>query len=96
MKKPQPKAIKQERRDQYTVVLEDIRLQVKGVAEAVAMNNEKMERGFKETDTSIGKLNEQMRLMRTEISLIRHSQITRDEFKALENRVFILEKKASK
>jgi hypothetical protein len=83
-------------KDQYTVVLEDIRSQVKGVAEGVGMLSEKFDRHIKENQESFEKVNENMRLMRTEISLIRHNQVTRDEFKFLEDRVFNIEKKIAK
>jgi hypothetical protein len=76
-------------RDQYTVVLEGIRSDIKGIGEGIAMANEKMDEEFKKT-------NENLQLMRTEVSLIRHNQITRDEFKFLEDRVFNLEKKIEK
>ena len=85
-----------ETRDQYTVVLEDIRSQVKGVAEGVSALDEKMDRRFKTVDERLGKVDENLRLMRAEISLIRHNQITRDEFKALEDRVFTIERKIAK
>jgi len=77
------------KRDRYTIVLEDVRSDIKGIAEGVMMVNEKMDREFK-------KVNENLQLTRTEISLIRHSQITRDEFKFLEDRVFNIEKKLAK
>ena len=85
-----------ETRDQYMVVLEDIRSQVKGVAEGVSALDEKMDRKFKTVDERLGKVDENLRLMRAEISLIRHNQITRDEFKALEDRVFTIERKIAK
>ncbi len=85
-----------ETRDQYMVVLEDIRSQVKGVAEGVSALDEKMDRKFKTVDERLGKVDENLRLMRTEIPLIRHNQITRDEFKALEDRVFTIERKIAK
>ena len=83
-------------RDQFTVVLENIESKVQGIAEGVSMTNEKMDRRFEEIDNKFDKVNENLQLMRTEISLIRHNQITRDEFKALEDRVFNIEKRITK
>ncbi len=94
-KKTPKKSSEQEIRDQHTVVLEDVRSQVKGVAEGVKMLGEKMDRRFRDVDDKFEKVNTNLQLMRTEISLIRHNQITRDEFKALEDRVFTIEKKIS-
>ncbi len=132
MKNKTPPKKESEIRGQYTVVLEDIRSTVKGVAEGLTSTNEKMDRGFKNVDNklltlstkidtglkdvykelkeinekfdehteenkkSFDVVNNNMRLMRTEISLIRHNQITRDEFKALEDRVFTIENKLAK
>ncbi len=84
------------KKDQYTIVLEDIRSNIKGIAEGVVMTNEKMDRGFKGVDEKFEEVNNNMRLMRTEVSLIRHNQVTRDEFKFLEDRVFTIEKKIAK
>ena len=83
-------------RDHFTAVLENIESKVQEVAEGVVVLNEKMERGFDEVNGKFEKVNENLQIVRTEISLIRHNQITRDEFKALEDRVFSLEKKIAK
>lgn len=89
MKNKIPKLKEQEIRDGYTVVLEGIRSDIKGISEGVMMANEKMDREFK-------KVNENLQLVRTGVSLIRHNQVTRDEFKFLEDRVFTIEKKIAK
>ncbi len=96
MKNGPKKSKETETRDQYTVVLEDIRSQVKGVAEGVSMLNEKLDRHIEENKESFDLVNKNMQLIRTEISLIRHNQVTRDEFKALEDRVFTIEEKISR
>ena len=120
--KARKKGEENEIRDQYTVVLEDIKSQMSGVAEGVITANQKMDRGFEEMGSKISVLNqkvdlgfkdiykelnktnekvdrgfekvdkrfnevdkkfeevnENMKLMRTEIGLIRHNQITKDE-----------------
>ena len=89
MKNKIPKLKEQEIRDGYTVVLEGIRSDIKGISEGVMMANEKMDREFK-------KVNDNLQLVRTGVSLIRHNQVTRDEFKFLEDRVFTIEKKIAK
>jgi hypothetical protein len=94
MKNETPKKSKETKvRDQYTVVLEDIHSQIKGVAEGVTMLSKKFDRHVKENQESFALVNENMRLMRTEISLIRHNQVTRDEFKFPEDRVSTIEKR---
>jgi len=98
------------KRDQYTIVLEGVRSDIKGIAEGVMMANERMDREFRGInekfekvdrrfdgiDKKFDKVNENLQIMRTEISLIRHNQVTRDEFKFLEDRVFTIEKKIAK
>lgn len=99
-----------DKKDRYTIVLEGVRSDIKGIAEGVMMANEKMDREFKGINEKFGlidkrfdgvdkkfdKVNENLQLVRTEVSLIRHNQVTRDEFKFLEDRVFTIENKIAK
>jgi chromosome segregation ATPase len=90
------------KRDQYTVVLESIRSENKVVAELVMHLNDKFDshtKDFNELKVNVELLRadvEQLKadteLIKGEVALIRHSQITRDEFKLLETRVARLER----
>lgn len=82
---------KQEKRDYYSVILEDVRDGVKGVAEGVSMLNEKVDR----MDKRLERVEADLNILKGEVALIRHNQVTRDEFKMLEIRVLRLEKKYS-
>ncbi|OHA19960.1 MAG: hypothetical protein A2836_03735 [Candidatus Taylorbacteria bacterium RIFCSPHIGHO2_01_FULL_45_63] len=81
MKKPSPKKVSSSR-DQYTVVLEGLRSDFKIFGESLDFVRDRVTRV--ESDTSI---------IKREVALIRHNQVTRDEFKFLESRVAALEKK---
>ena len=81
MKKPSPKKVSSSR-DQYTVVLEGLRSDFKIFGESLDFVGDRVTRV--ESDTSI---------IKREVALIRHNQVTRDEFKFLESRVAALEKK---
>src|SRR3989344_2770891 len=100
MKKNSKKEInrKIETRDQYTVVLEDIRSNIKGIAEGGVMVNEKVDRLDKKVDrmdTRLERVEGDLTVLKGEVSLIRHNQITMDEFNLLESRVLFLEKRTS-
>ena len=107
----------EETRDQYTVVLEDIRSGFKAVGETlgslvkkvdgidtrlerVEVRLEKVEVKVGDIDNrlgkvegKIGKMESSLEILKAEVALIRHNQITRDEFKLLESRVLRLEQK---
>jgi hypothetical protein len=78
-------------KDQYTVVLEDLRSQFKGFGEGLKIVDAKVDRVVKKVD----QLEVDMQMVKDELALIRHNQVTRDEFKLLETRVQRLEKLAS-
>jgi len=77
------------KRDQYTVVLENIYSQNKVFGEGMSALREHVDRRF-------DKLDSELEIMKTELALIRHSLITREEFKFLETRVHRLEKVISR
>ena len=107
------------RRDQYTVVLEDLRSQFKvfgesldSVRDMVAINSERMVKleidltqvkieltevksELAEVKLELVELKSDSEIMKSELAIIRHNQITRDEFKLLETRVSRLEKVSS-
>lgn len=84
-------------------VIEDFQSHMQGVAEGVIALNEKVDKldrrlGKVEEDVEIVKdkvtlLETDMQTVKGELSLIRHHQVTRDEFKLLESRVLKLEQK---
>lgn len=78
-------------RGQYTIVLEDLRSNFKAFGENLAFVREKISR----IDVKSERAETDMAILKTEVALIRHNQITRDEFKLLESRVSFLEKKLS-
>mgnify|MGYP001566169658 CR=1 FL=1 len=95
-------------RDEYTVVLEDLRSQFKvfgevlgDVKEIVSENTikyENLENRLENVENDMGtvkdkleNLENDMGIVKKELSIIRHDQITRDEFKLLETHVDRLE-----
>lgn len=76
------------KRDQYTVVLEGLRSNFKIFGESLGGVHQKVDKLDKRVDS----INADMQIIKGEIALIRHNQITRDEFKFLESRVLRLEK----
>ena len=72
-------------RDEYTVVLEDIRSEFRVFGEGLQQLDNKMANGFQELKT-------ELEFVKEELGLIRHNQVTRDEFKFLEARVTRLER----
>lgn len=124
MKKGNNKKI--ETRDQYTVVLEDLRSNFKVFGEGLSLLNNKVDKmdgrldgidgrldgmdgrldGIDDRldgidgrldgmDGRLGRVESDLAILKGEVALIRHNQVTRDEFKLLESRVLNLEKKIS-
>lgn len=102
-------AKKRSKRNQYTVVLEDLRSQFRVFGEGLGFVSDKLDshtRRFDGIDIKLRELKIELtvikeRLTRAEtasefvkdqLSIIRHNQVTRDEFKLLETRVARLEK----
>lgn len=103
---------KTETRDQYTVVLEDLRSNFKVFGEGLSLLNNKVDKmdgrldgidgrldGIDDRldgiDGRLGRVESDLAILKGEVALIRHNQVTRDEFKLLESRVLNLEKKIS-
>ena len=87
----------QKTRDQYTVVLEYINENIKGIAEGVQILDNRLDRLEIKVDvleTKVDKLDSSTGRLESEVSIIRHSMITRDELMLLEGRVSALEKKS--
>ncbi|PIR40127.1 MAG: hypothetical protein COV33_01375 [Candidatus Zambryskibacteria bacterium CG10_big_fil_rev_8_21_14_0_10_34_34] len=115
--KPKSQTIK---KDQYTVVLEDLRSNFKVFGESLDLVKDKVDSIDKRVDSidkrvdsidkrvdsidkrvdsidkRLGGVESDLEILKTEVALIRHNQVTRDEFKLLESRVLRLERKASR
>ena len=65
------------KRDQYNGVLEGLRSDFRVFGEALSVVGEKVTR----IDVRVGKLEKDMGIVKGELALIRHHQVTRDEFK---------------
>ena len=72
------------KRDQYTVVLEDLRSQFRVFGEGLSYVSDMLDEHTKQSQTELEFVKEQL-------SIIRHNQVTRDEFQLLETRVARLE-----
>lgn len=105
MKKPVKKDGKIEAINYNSVILEEVRDNVKGVAEGVMILDEKLDRHIKNTDDNFKNTwdrldkhildsSENFNAIKAELAIIRHNQVTRDEFKLLETRVLQLERRA--
>ncbi len=91
-----------EKRDQYTVVLEDLRSNFRAFGENLSIVRDKVEHiDLRQARVEEEVLGLRLRLgnietsneeMKTELGLIRHNQVTRDELKYLESRVSRIEK----
>ena len=91
------------KKDAYTIVLEGIRSDFKVFGESLSfVRNEvkehtKMMAEMKEDimamKENIIKIEEDLEILKADVAIIRHNQITRDEFKFLETRVSRLERK---
>lgn len=79
---------KSEKRDQYTMVLEDLRSHFKVFGEALSGVRDEV----KDNSKRLGQVESDLEFIKGELALIRHHQVTRDEFKFLETRVSRLEK----
>ncbi len=77
-------AYRSTKRDQYTVVLEDIRSQFRVFGEGLSYVSNTLDEHIKQSQTELEFVKEQL-------SIIRHNQVTRDEFHLLETRVARLE-----
>ena len=94
---------KSSKRDQYTIVLEDVRSDFKLFGEELQAVRGSVERLDGKVDQLDGKvdriegrvvrLEENIEFVKGELTVIRHNQVTRDEFKLLETRVLRLEKR---
>ena len=71
-------------RDQFTVVLEDIRSQFRVFGEGLSYVSDTLDKHITHVATELEFVKEQL-------SIIRHNQVTRDEFQLLETRVARLE-----
>ena len=83
------------KRDQYTGVLEDIRDQNRAFGEGLTFIREKVKSTDGKVDSidkKLGRVETDLELIKGELAIIRHNQVTRDEFKFLEARVVRLEK----
>ena len=75
-------------RDEYTVVLEDIRSEFRVFGEGL----QQVVSGLDDLKTDVGNVKTDLEFVKQELGLIRHNQVTRDEFKFLEARVARLER----
>ena len=90
------------KRDQYTAVLENIHSQNKIFGEALTSVYDELKEVHEEVTNNTQKLGRvdgrlsvvetDLELIKNELAIIRHNQVTRDEFKLLETRVSRLEK----
>ncbi|MBI2100768.1 MAG: hypothetical protein HYT47_02010 [Candidatus Vogelbacteria bacterium] len=108
-KKYRPKPHQSSERDQFTVVLEDLRSQFKVFGEGLVGLREHTDHRFDRIEERLAKLElelnhlrlevaevrSEVELIKTEMAVIRHSLITREELKFLETRVNRLEKAIS-
>jgi|SRR3989344_1953945 len=96
------KTLTSSKRDQYTAVLEDIRSHNKVFGESLGAVRDEL----KEVHEELNEVHEEVKdhsrrlspieadleIIKNELAIIRHNQVTRDEFKLLETRVNRLEK----
>ena len=84
------------RKDAYTIVLEDIRDNFRAFGESLSFIRDEVKEHTKilaEHSKMLAILKEDIEILKAEVALIRHNQVTRDEFKFLETRVSRLERK---
>lgn len=79
----------QKMKDQYTVVLEDLRSQFRVFGEGLSLVGGEV----KKTSGKLDKMETDLEMIKAELALIRHNQVSRDEFKFLETRVARLERR---
>ena len=101
-KEPDSKgAYRSTKRDQYTVVLEDIRSQFRVFGEGLSYVSDTLDKHTEILDEHTKILDEhtkqsqqfqiEFEFVKEQLSIIRHNQVTRDEFHLLETRVARLE-----
>lgn len=76
------------KRDQYTAVLEDIRSHNQAFGEGLSLVRDKVNK----LDKHFDRVESDLELIKGELALIHHNQVTREEFKFLETRVLRMEK----
>ena len=84
------------RKDAYTIVLEDIRDNFRAFGESLSFIRDEVKehtRILAEHSKMLAILKEDIEILKAEVALIRHNQVTRDEFKFLETRISRLERK---
>ena len=77
-------------------MLEDLRSQFRVFGEGLSIVGDQLHDLNKKVETmdkKVDKLEKDMVIVKGELAIIRHNQVTRDEFKLLESRVLALEKK---
>ncbi len=83
-------------KDAYTIVLENIHSDFRVFGESLDFVRDETKqhtRRLDKIDEKLMKVEGDIDIMKSELALIRHNQITRDEFKFLETRVARLERK---
>lgn len=78
----------------FDVVAEDLKSEIKQVAEGVVLNTEKLQ----EHDQRFNKIDETLEIIKVNIAFIKNElkqKVARDEFAVLEKRVSMLEAKLS-
>jgi peptidoglycan hydrolase CwlO-like protein len=86
---------KEETKRHFNVVAEDLKGEIKAVAEQVGANSEKLERH----DQRFNKIDETLETIKLDIEFIKNDlkqKVARDEFAVLERRVSLLEGKLNK
>ena len=84
------------KKDAYTIVLENIHSDFRVFGEGLSLIREEVKgnsRRLDKVDERLSKVDERLSNLETEVALIRHNQVTRDEFKFLETRVLRIERK---
>mgnify|MGYP001605078573 FL=1 len=83
------------KRDQYTVVLESLHSDFKVFGESLSLVRDEVKENTGKLEKIDGRLlivETDLEIIKNELAIIRHNQVTRDEFKLLETRVHRLEK----
>jgi uncharacterized protein (DUF2164 family) len=102
VKKQTKKPEKHTSRDQYTIVLEDLRSQFGVFGESLEYVSDKVDEISDKVDKNSSHLDNigirlinvetELEFVKNELGIIRHNQVTRDEFRLLETRVARLER----
>lgn len=83
-------------KDRCTAVLENIQSDFKAFGESLDFIHDEAKshsRRFDTVDERLMKVESDLEFVKSELAIIRHNQVTRDEFKLLETRVLRLEKR---